>query len=122
MNLCIDQGNSSTKIGIFNQDKLVEFSKVEKFGLTEISEIFGKFSIDACILSSVIIEKDELVVGLRNKCPKLTVLSHLTPIPVENRYKTPETLGKDRLAAVVGASFLKPGSDILVIDAGTAIT
>ena len=37
-------------------------------------------------------------------------------------YETPETLGKDRLAAVVGASFLKPGKDILVIDAGTAIT
>lgn len=35
---------------------------------------------------------------------------------------TPETLGKDRLAAVIAASNIFPGSDLLVIDAGTAIT
>jgi len=122
MNLCIDQGNSSTKIGIFDQDKLIEFATVEKFGSAEISKLFEKFLIDACILSSVILENDELLTELRNKCPEFIELSHLTPIPIENRYKTPETLGKDRLAAVVGASFLKPKSDILVVDSGTAIT
>ncbi|HEY6915735.1 MAG TPA: type III pantothenate kinase [Paludibacter sp.] len=122
MNLCIDQGNSSIKIGVFDQDKLIESTTFEKFGSVEISELFEKFSIDACILSSVIIENDEQIAELKQKCPELIILSHLTPVPIENRYKTPETLGKDRLAAVVGASYLKPGSDILVVDAGTAIT
>ncbi|MGL4492132.1 MAG: type III pantothenate kinase, partial [Tannerellaceae bacterium] len=37
-------------------------------------------------------------------------------------YKTPNTLGRDRLAAVVGAHSIKPGHNLLVIDAGTAIT
>jgi type III pantothenate kinase len=41
---------------------------------------------------------------------------------VINKYNTPETLGKDRLAGVVGAMQLMPASDILVIDAGTALT
>jgi type III pantothenate kinase len=41
---------------------------------------------------------------------------------VVNSYETPETLGKDRLAAVVGANRLMPETDLLVIDAGTAIT
>ena len=45
-----------------------------------------------------------------------------TPIPVTNRYRTPETLGSDRLAAAIGASSLKPGKDLLIIDAGTCIT
>ena len=48
--------------------------------------------------------------------------SHDTPIPITNRYRTPETLGSDRLAAVIGASSLKPGKDLLIIDAGTCIT
>jgi type III pantothenate kinase len=43
-------------------------------------------------------------------------------LPIRSSYQTPETLGKDRLAAVVGAAFLQPDMDILVIDAGTAVT
>src|SRR5690606_26439005 len=45
-----------------------------------------------------------------------------TPLPIENCYKTPETLGKDRIAAVVGGFDLYPGNNLLIIDAGTAIT
>ena len=50
------------------------------------------------------------------------VLSEKTPLPIINSYKTPLTLGKDRLAAVVGASVLYPGKDVLVFDAGTCLT
>jgi type III pantothenate kinase len=122
MNLCIDQGNSSTKIGVFNQNEMVETAVFEKFGFDEISELFEKYPINACILSSVVHENNELLVQLRERCHEFIELSHQTPVPIENRYHTPETLGKDRLAAVIGASFLKPGSDLLVVDAGTAIT
>ena len=45
-----------------------------------------------------------------------------TPIPLRNDYSTPESLGMDRLAAAVGAWSMKPGNDLLVIDAGTAVT
>jgi type III pantothenate kinase len=45
-----------------------------------------------------------------------------TPVPVTNKYRTPKTLGVDRLAAAVGASTLKPNKDLLIIDAGTCIT
>ncbi len=40
----------------------------------------------------------------------------------ENCYKTPETLGKDRIAAAVGGFDLYPDTNLLIIDAGTAIT
>ena len=54
-------------------------------------------------------------------CPLLR-LGADTPLPVENLYETPRTLGYDRMAAVVGAAERFPGRDILVIDAGTCIT
>ena len=49
-------------------------------------------------------------------------LDHLTELPIENLYETPETLGKDRIAAAVGANELFPDQNLLIIDAGTAIT
>ena len=45
-----------------------------------------------------------------------------TPIPLTNAYSSPETLGMDRLAAAVGAFSMQPGHDLLVVDAGTAVT
>ena len=49
-------------------------------------------------------------------------LTHETPVPIKNLYKTPETLGADRLAAVIGANAIRPNRDLLIIDAGTCIT
>jgi type III pantothenate kinase len=48
-------------------------------------------------------------------------LTNTTALPFENRYTTPHTLGKDRLAAVAGAHALFPGENCLVIDCGTCI-
>jgi type III pantothenate kinase len=122
MNLCIDQGNSSTKVGIFSQNKLINSLTYEQFGKSELSAILAKFRIGYCIISSVISDNSELVGVLKSKIPFLIELTHETKVPIKNSYLTPETLGRDRLAAVVGAAFLKPETDILVIDAGTAIT
>lgn len=49
-------------------------------------------------------------------------LTSATPTPLLNAYSSPETLGMDRLAAAVGAWTMQPGHDLLVVDAGTAIT
>jgi type III pantothenate kinase len=53
---------------------------------------------------------------------KFIELDENTPLPVKNLYKTPGTLGKDRIAAAVGAFDLYPETSLLIIDAGTAIT
>ena len=52
----------------------------------------------------------------------LSPLTASTPVPIKNDYSSPSTLGMDRLAAAVGAWSIEPGHDMLVIDAGTAIT
>ena len=49
-------------------------------------------------------------------------LTSRTELPIKNLYQTPETLGKDRIAGATGGISLFPGNNILVIDAGTAIT
>lgn len=49
-------------------------------------------------------------------------LNPKTIIPIRIDYKTPETLGMDRVAAAVGAFELFPKNDSLIIDMGTCIT
>jgi len=122
MNLCIDQGNSRTKVGLFSQNKLMEDFKYDQFGKKELSDILVEFPVKNCIISSVLSDNKELIEDLNTKIQFSIELTHDTALPIVNSYSTPETLGNDRLAAVVGASFLKPESNILVIDAGTAIT
>ncbi len=45
-----------------------------------------------------------------------------TPLPISIDYKTPETLGIDRLMGVIGGRELYQGVPLLVIDLGTCIT
>lgn len=120
--LCIDQGNSSTKIGVFDGDVLLESFVYEVIDVPLISKLITKFAFEGCILSSVVEFNDELIDFLKNSFFNFVILDHTTLVPINNLYSTPETLGKDRLAAVVGASYLQPEADLLVIDAGTAIT
>jgi type III pantothenate kinase len=63
------------------------------------------------------------VVNALNRLSKRFVLfDHLTPLPIKNCYQTPETLGHDRIAAAVGAAYLCPGQNLLIVDAGSAVT
>ena len=64
----------------------------------------------------------EIIDFLRSQYACCIELDHFTPIPVVNKYRTPDTLGYDRIAAAVGAYTICPGKNVLVIDAGTAIT
>jgi len=99
---------------------LVSFSLADAGGL--LHHIRSLPQADACMLSSVSDVDQVAIDALKQKAAHFMELTAETKIPVNNLYKTPETLGKDRLAAVVGAYSLFPGKDILVIDAGTALT
>lgn len=74
------------------------------------------------ILSSVKPGNEDLIGFLTEQMEFFMVLDENSGLPIENLYETPETLGKDRLAAAVGANELFPDQNLLVIDAGTAIT
>ena len=122
MNLCIDQGNTKTKIALFHQAELIKTFEMDRLNTAELKAIFSSYPIESSIFSSVSAPDDEVIKMLHMQVPRFIQLDHQTPLPITNLYSTPATLGKDRLAAVVGAAFLQPKKEILVIDAGTAIT
>ncbi|MEK7719224.1 MAG: type III pantothenate kinase [Bacteroidota bacterium] len=123
MNLVVDIGNSRTKLAIFLKKELVDFRTVNELTIVQLEEIKKAYpDIDRAILSSVSIADPQVVGYLKSGFIHFLELNYLTPVPIKNQYKTPHTLGLDRLAAAIGACELFPGKDLLVIDAGTAIT
>lgn len=123
MNLVIDIGNSSTKIAIFDNHQITEQFSTEIIGTELISDLKRKIpELDKVILSSVAWVEDAFVNYLNQHFKYFIRLNPQTPVPLENCYGTPETLGLDRLAAAIGANYLFPETDLLVIDTGTAIT
>ena len=120
LKLIIDIGNTRVKAAIFDGDELI-YSTSFKFEIHLLdSDIFNQFKIEKCILSSVLMDNGLPIHELNKKFPTLFFTSE-TKTPVTNLYKSAATLGSDRLAAVIGAAFLFPDKDILVIDAGTCI-
>jgi len=122
MNLIIDIGNTLTKLALYQGSEMVAFSSSEGVDSAHIFKFCeSNLFIKNAILSSVKEYPTEIDVYLSQQF-KTVIFSHNTFVPVVNKYGTPETLGKDRLAGVVGAIKLMPANDLLVIDAGTAIT
>jgi len=123
MNLILDLGNSFGKIAVCDGANVVEAAGYEKITSREISYFHARYSgIKGAIISSVVNYSREIIDYLGNLYDPCIELDHSTPIPLENRYRTPDTLGYDRIAAAVGAYTICPGKNVLVIDAGTAIT
>ena len=123
MNLVIDIGNSSSKLAVFCRDSMTDFIQLGSMGKAELESILsGHPAITRCILSTVRQKDPDMVALLEKSFGLFLVLDHNTPLPIQNLYRSKSTLGYDRIAAAVGASIRFPGSDLLVIDAGTAIT
>ena len=119
--LIIDLGNSRAKVAVYMCDDLTVVHSIEDPTPEKIYQLgLHKLPIATGIICSVA-ENPALYTAL---FPDLNwiILDYETPLPVINKYKTPETLGRDRLAAVAGAYNLYPGQNLLVIDAGTAVT
>jgi type III pantothenate kinase len=123
LNLVIDIGNSLTKLAVFEHNRLVESLQPEKFDWEYIQGLKKKYpDLGKAILSSVVRHDSALLQLLEKEFSYFLELSAATPVPIKNNYRSKDTLGLDRLAAAVGAASLFPGKDLLVIDAGTAIT
>lgn len=122
MNLCLDIGNTRTKVAVFDrQNQLVQHTIFNGLPTVEnMNRLIDDFQIRHTIVSSVGENADDLIDSICRKTV-LVQLSASTPIPIDNKYVTPQTLGNDRLAAVIGANNLFPETNLLVIDAGTCI-
>ena len=123
MNLIIDVGNTYTKLAVFAGDELVEKRSinVNEFEV-EFKFICKEYpNLKSCIVSSVgkLAVKNVKLIENNLRVLRLNVS---TPIPFKNLYKTPDTLGVDRLALVSASAIQYPNKNVLIIDAGTCIT
>jgi len=120
-NLVIDIGNTFLKIAVFAQDKLLYTKYYSSLDAEILLSITDQYQVNKAIISSVRKEAEDWRVALEEKV-HLQYFNVEMTAGIRNQYKTPNTLGPDRLAAVIGAKKLYPGNGSLVIDAGTTIT
>lgn len=119
MNICIDIGNTNSKLGFFSDDELTQ----EMSGISDrgIIKVLNDAIPEHIMIGSVRKGIGKLIEKCRNIAPT-TVLDHSTSLPIQSTYNSPETLGMDRIAASVGAAGMFSGKNNLVIDIGTCIT
>ncbi|MGB3529604.1 MAG: type III pantothenate kinase [Saprospiraceae bacterium] len=119
--LCIDVGNSRTKIAIFKKERPIYKDTLDTLDLVALQGLFDRFPISHSILCQVKNVKKPIKDYLRKHSVYKEMGLHLK-LPVTIMYRPPESLGKDRLAAVCGAVRLYPDQDMLIIGSGTCIT
>jgi type III pantothenate kinase len=121
MTLAIDIGNTHTKIAVFKQGELLHTEQYTNADTGIINNFLNDYHVNRAIISSVKKERAEWQILLAEKTSLIYFNAGMTK-GIINHYLTPETLGLDRLAAVIGARYLYPGKNCLIIDGGTAIT
>ena len=127
MNLITDIGNSYTKLAVFDKNILINKLSFKNEKSEKTSEEIVKLKqqypqIKNFILSSVKKEDRKLRNLIRDLFQNYVFFNDETPVPIKNLYETPKTLGKDRLAGIIAAGNIFPNSNVLVFDAGTALT
>lgn len=111
--LCIDIGNTRTKIALCKDGQVVEI------------RTDGSIPPFTGPVRSAIVKTGKDVHQIRQKLDKKGVpvleINAGIRLPFRLNYDTPETIGSDRLALAAGATRLT-GENLMVIDAGTCIT
>ncbi|WP_353089065.1 type III pantothenate kinase [Flavobacterium sp.] len=123
MLLVLDFGNTQIKAAVFEKYTLLEMLR---FDLAQASQslefLFQRFpKINAVCTASVTIEHETVLQGLPHTLKKWTI-QRQHKFPFVNAYRTPQTLGLDRMVLAAGAVLAYPNQNRLVIDAGTCIT
>lgn len=123
MNLIVDIGNTRTKFAVFKDGELQELVySSDRNEFVVLPRLLEKYpDLEKAILSATG-EISEALFDRLNENLALIPLSHHLILPFKNLYKTPETLGLDRIALVAAAAKHYPDSNVLIIDAGTCVT
>lgn len=120
-----DVGNTNLHIGLYADHKLLRklvYRSGKKLPLVRINEIIAGDDLEGVAVASVIprLTKQIVIVCRRYKIKPILVSSK-SKCGLKYKYHNPATLGADRIAAVVGA-LSRHKKDVIVVDAGTAIT
>jgi type III pantothenate kinase len=120
--VAIDIGNTFVKLARFQQGKVLGF---QRYANSQLHELF----IELKSHSSIQLIGVSDVTGLSeswtelNEIAPVVCINARTPLPFQVNYKTPSTLGTDRVCLVAGAlKQLEQKQAALVIGMGTCIT
>ena len=116
MNIILDIGNTKTKIYFFEADELCQSQSF----LNQEEEAIKSFLQDK-VYDRGIISCSGPIPDFLN-LEKLVHLDANLNLPIQLNYKTPQTLGSDRIALACGANYLYPNTNCLIISTGTCIT
>lgn len=121
MNLIVDQGNTSVKIAVFQDETMLENSVLPQLNMPLLVALYEKYAIKQVILSMVRNVAQEFI-DFFIAHSLLFFMDSTLRLPIVNKYATPYTLGGDRLAVSVAAYMHNCKQPLLIIDVGTAIT
>jgi type III pantothenate kinase len=131
MQVVIDIGNTSTKIGFFNYQKLKQHFVID--GIIKQSgfkKLIANIAVEAVLIASVTPQSAAFekyaaanfnTLNLSDIHNNLQKNTSVIKLPFKNKYKTPQTLGNDRIANAAAAAVIYAGKNNLVIDAGTCL-
>lgn len=127
MTLAFDIGNSAIKGGVYSGPTLQHTFRSpharRMLSATIEAETFES-DIEWAGIASVVPDSTRAVIGLLDErgIPAV-VVRHDMKLPFRVAYRTPETLGADRIAAAA-AAWLRAGDhgSVVALDAGTAVT
>ena len=123
MNLIIDIGNSKIKLAIFDSSRSIVFENFEIDNLENmIVQTIEKYPKINQIFVSSVKYSNKHILDIFPASKSLVLFDHNFKFPFKNLYKTPNSIGLDRLALVSAAFYKYPNQNVLVIDAGTCIT
>ena len=129
--LCIDIGNTRTKAAVFDRhgkagEMLVCENKALQDKLSDwLQEIPANTPLTVGWISTAkeTVSEDWPVWKKFAQKPRIEAIRPTDErLPIGMKYKTPETLGADRLIAAIAACSYFPNKPVMVVDAGTAIT
>jgi type III pantothenate kinase len=123
MILTIDVGNTRIKSAVFEGYTLVYglVFPIESFQ-NNIENILNKFKNASILVVSSVgkLEKEDF--QYFSKRVKVHFITRENFFPFQNEYRTPNTLGIDRMVLVAGAVLNFPKQNRLIIDTGTCVT
>ena len=125
MFLACDIGNSQIKTGLFSENKLVESDTYKE--IEEVVSIYSRRDIKYTGISSVVpLLSEQLAVILDQNLISYHLVSVISRLNLKIDYKTPGTLGTDRICSAEGAYYLNGKMEkdeiIVSVDFGTATT
>ena len=115
----VDAGNTLLKVGVFLNCELQKTYKIEYSEITVFKNLLKEYKNSPVFISSVLSEKKTQ--ELLSLSSHSILFNRFSTLPITIKYKTPLTLGLDRICNAVASYYLSNSSNSISIDIGTCV-